>query len=907
MFNDFSQEGNKKKVDFSGLPWKKLTLVFLLALIIVFIRLFIAIKLDLTWFDVLGYSSVFWRFFTSKFMVGGVIFVIAAILNYINIFVVYKVAKKRVKWLVALPIMIIAALIITGNSGEMWLAILKALNAESFGVTDPQFQIDLSFYVFKLPFFWLVYRLVNTWLVINLIISAALYLLILPRGGVEINTRDITTRILSGLEKRGLFHIGILLGLLIAWQAFQYKLSTYELLYSQVGSVIGAGAADIGASLPAYYIMMALSVVLGLIVLVNFRRKIRIALASIAIYFIMAVLITGVYPSLYQKFVVDPDELGHETPYLERNIEYTRMAYGLNDLTEVEYSVGEITAADIEDNQDIINNIRLLDHRATMSTYGQQQEIRLYYDFVDVDSDRYMIDGELTQVLLSARELNQSSLPEQAQTFNNTMFKYTHGFGLAMSPANAINEAGLPQYLIKDIPPQSDFLRIEEPRIYFGEATDNNVIVRTGLKEFDYPIGDNNQEYVYQGDKGIPMTFINKVLLALRDVQIKYLLSGYITPDSQYLETRNIKERVQRIAPFLLYDNDPYMVLGEDGKIYYILDAYTATNLYPYSEAIDKKNSFNYLRNSVKIVMDAYTGEVSFYIFDEKDPIIKVYNNIFPDLFKQKQEFPEELKAHVRYPIDLFKVQTYMMRDYHMGNPTVFYNREDRWELASESYQDQKIVQEPYYSIIRLPGEEKSEFIIMNSFTPARKQNLVAWLAGRSDGDNYGKLLLYKFPKGIQIPGTMQVESTIDQDPNISSQLTLWGQGGSRILRGNLLVYPIGGSLIYVEPLYIEAEQNKFPQLKKIFVYYKDKIVMEDTLEEALYSIFGGTQKPTQDGEDYISQPVPAEGTMEELINRLITLYNQSKDLLKAGDWAGYGRVQEEIDGIVKRLETYNI
>ncbi|HHY05866.1 MAG TPA: COG1615 family transporter [Clostridia bacterium] len=382
------------------------------------------------------------------------------------------------------------------------------------------------------------------------------------------------------------------------------------------------------------------------------------------------------------------------------------------------------------------------------------------------------------------------------------------------------------------------------------------------------------------------------------------MLSDYITPESQYLETRNIMDRVQRIAPFLLYDQDPYLVLGEDGHLYYLLDAYTVTDKYPYSQAVGEAGSFNYMRNSVKIVINAYSGEVDFYVFDQEDPIIKVYSKIYPTLFKSSADFPQDLRAHIRYPEDFFTIQSLMIRDYHMMNPTVFFTREDRWEFGREVYWGELQVQEPFYSIIRLPGEEKEEFILMRVFSPARKQNMIAWLAARSDGDNYGKLLLYKFPKGVQIPGTAQVESLIDQDSEISSQLTLWGQGGSRVLRGNLLVYPIAGSLLYVEPLYIEAEQNKYPQLKKVFVYYKDTIVMEDTLEQALVSIFGGDV-----GKDALSSPeehteaesgiIVHEDTFQELFMRLVDLHREGREKIKAGDWAGYGRIQKEIDSLI--------
>lgn len=892
----------KKAAGRGNISWLKWAGAALVVLFFLLLRFFISLKLDYTWFNVLGYSQVFWRTLQVKLLFGLGVFILAVVLNYINISIIYKVTGRKIKQLIALPLAIVAATFVVGNAADLWLDFLKAYNAVPFGVTDPQYGLDISFYVFRLPFLGLLYRLLNSWLLVNLVLSIPLYLILIPRGGVEISARDMTMRILSGTEKRGLSHIGVLLGLLLSWQAVQFKLATYELLYSQVGSVTGAGAADIGVRIPAYYLMMAVSLAAGGLVFVTFSRRIRFSLVAIGLYFIILVAATGLFPGIYQKFIVSPDELGKEQPYLEHNIRYTRMAYGLDNLTEVEYPVGELTSADLDAGRDIIENIRLLDHRATKSAYAQQQELRPYYDFVDVDVDRYMIDGRLTQVLLSARELNRGSLAEQAQTFNNLMFKYTHGFGLVMSPANRVNTRGLPDYLIQDIPPVSAHIDIEEPRVYFGEITSDNVIVNTGLKEFDYPLGDDNQEYLYQGDKGIPMTFMNKLLFTVRDMQFRYMLSNYITPESMYLETRNIKERVQRIAPFLSYDQDPYLVVGNEGRLYYFIDGYTLSDKYPYSQALDDSKT-NYLRNSVKVTVDAYSGEVNYYIFDPDDPIINVFANIYPTLFKSAEAMPADLREHLRYPEDLFTVQSMMLRDYHMSNTTVFYNREDRWELSQENYAGKRQAQEPYYSIIQLPGQSEVEFVLMRMYTPSGKQNSVAWLAGRSDRENYGKLLLYKFPKGVQVAGTIQVESMIDQDPDISSQLTLWSQGGSNVIRGNLLVYPLKGSLLYVEPLYIESGQNQYPQLTKVFVFYKDSIVMADTLEQGLLSLFGASTAEPEPGDGILPEPAEGDGTVSELINRLAGLYRQGQEKLKAGEWGEYGRIQAEMEQIIGQLE----
>jgi uncharacterized membrane protein (UPF0182 family) len=890
---------------------RKWLIIFLLFVIYMFLRFFVSFKLDWTWFNVLGYDAVFWRTFTGKVLVSSGLFMAGFVITYLNIYFIFKLSGKSFRpWLSLVPAFFVAVLA-AGNGSQLWLQILKYIHAQPFGITDPQFNLDIGFYVFKLPVFWLLYRMVNVLLLLNIMLTIPLYLFFLL-GKIDFSSWLFTKRIYSREEKRGFAHLGFLLAFFLVWQAVQYKLSAFELLYSQEGSVIGAGATDLGVRLPAFNIMMILSLVIGVFVFFTIRKNMKRAFLAVAVYFILGAVLTGFFPSLYQKFVVDPDEMGKELPYLRHNINYTRQAYGLADLTEEEYPVGELTAKDINENRDIIDNIRLLDHRATKNIYAQQQENRFYYEFMDVDIDRYNINGKPTQVFLAARELNKKAVAESMGTFTNLMFKYTHGFGLVMSQANIVDKTGLPQYLIKDIPPRSSMGEVKEPRIYFGEATNDNIIVNTGLKEYDYPLGDDNQEYLYQGKKGIPLTFLNKVFLSLRDTQYKYLFSNYITAESKYLETRNVKARVKRIAPFLLYDQDPYLVLSQEGDLYYLLDAYTVTDKYPYSQAVDKKGTFNYIRNSVKVVVNAYSGEVDFYLFDKEDPLIKVYRNIYPALFKDKEEMPEDLRAHIRYPEDIFNIQSLMLRDYHMTNPSVFFTREDKWELGEEVYWDKLQTQEAFYSIIRLPGEEQEEFVMMRVFTPSKKKNMVSWLAARSDGENYGKLLLYKFPKGIQVPGTAQVESQIDQDPEISAQLSLWERGGSKVLRGNLLVYPLAGSLLYVEPLYIEAEQTKYPQLKKVFAYYKDTIVMEDTLEQALTSIFGSSAgkkgSSVEEGdagkEDYtgiVDQTENAE-RLWPLVKRLSELQKQGKEKMQAGDWAGYGQVQQKIESVIKEM-----
>ncbi|MDR1206675.1 MAG: UPF0182 family protein [Peptococcaceae bacterium] len=912
------------------------------------------LRLDSIWFDVLGYDSVFWRSLIWRFLVSAGIVVFAFLFGVVNLRIAFKRAERAVGMAWTILPALGAALLILSQSGDVWLSMLMAVFGGDFQIKDPQFGLDIGVYIFKLPALQLLCRLSVIWLMIHLVAALLIYFIPAERE-VEVITEERAGlgKWFPGLQPyhiKGMTHLGILLGGVILVQAAWTGLNILGLLYDQSGSVVGAGAADIEIRLPGYAFLVVFSIIAAVVLMLSSRRRLRRALILAAAFAAVSFLVVGVLPAMYQQFIVDPNEIARETPYLERSIQYTNMAFGLDQMIEQEFPVGDLALEDLRENKDIIENIRILDHGATKTTYGQQQELRPYYTFVDVDVDRYMADGVMTEVLLAAREMNQANLPAQAKTFNNLMLKYTHGFGLVMSPANQTTDSGMPDYLIKDIPPLSDTFRVTQPRIYFGEMTQNNVIVRTKLLEFDYTEEDTNQEYMYEGGVGIPMTLLNRILLTFRDMQYRYMLSSYITDESLYLETRNVRDRANRIAPFLKYDEDPYLVLTDDGRLAYILDAYTMSSRYPYSQALtyNGTETFNYIRNSVKVTVDAYSGEIQFYIFDPGDPIVLAYQKIYPDLFKSREQMPADLARHIRYPETLFDIQSIILNDYHMSNPVVFYNREDRWAFSKQISGAELVNQQPYYSIIRLPGEMSEEFILMRNYTPVSKQNMVAWLAGRSDGDQYGKLLLYKFPKGAQIPGTNQVESQIDQNPEISSQLSLWGQGGSRVIRGNLLVYPIAGSLLYVEPLYIESSQNQFPQLSRVFVYYKDRIIMETTLEESLAELFpgfelgrgtestGSTGSTSGGGEtgagagaeageggngaDPASRPDGAgeadsaspggtgPGESPDLtdqgavIRSLIELNRQGKEALAGGDWEGFGRAQAELERLLELL-----
>ena len=945
-------------------------------------------RLDQLWFKSVGYDSVFWQTLLWKGLVGLGIFGIAFLLSFANLRGAFARCGQKRGSLKALATAAVFGLIVWGQAGNVWFMVLQTMNAVPFGVTDPQLGWDISRFVYWLPFLQLLYRSLMSLLALNLAAAVMIYLFSGPnalgafsglggdqKGEPEVEVGDSSGGFFKihssrgrakGLKDsaarawqswKGWPHCGALLGLIICLQALTHLMNIMTMMYDQSGISAGAGATQIKILLPGYLILAGLSVLFGLVIAVSGRRGIRRGAWALGIYLVVSFLVLGILPGAYQQFIVDPNEISREQPYISRSIDYTKLAYSLDEVETVEYPVGQLSIEELKANQDIIDNIRILDQNATHTTYSQQQELRRYYEFADVDVDRYVVDGKYTQVMVAAREMNPAEIPEQSKNFNNLMFQYTHGFGVAMSPANKVTSTGLPDYLVKDIPPVSKGITITQPRIYYGELTYDPVIVKTELAELDYTDGDNNKDYFYEEESGIPMKGLNRLLLAFRDMEYRYLFSGNINGDSLYLETRNVMDRAARIAPFLSYDNDPYLVITDEGRLVYMLDAYTHTNRYPYSQAYND-SGLNYLRNSVKVTVDAYNGEVNFYIFDEKDPIAATYAGIYPSLFKSREEMPGDLRRHVRYPEAMFEIQSLMLQDYHMSNPVVFYNREDRWSFADQIIGAERAAQEPYYTISRLPGETEEEFVMLRNFTPYGRDNMVAWLAGRSDGDNYGKLLLYTFSKGSQIPGPMQVESQIDQDAEISSQLSLWGQSGSDLIRGNMLVYPVDDSLLYVEPLYLSSDKNKYPQLLRIFVYYGDKIVMAESLSEALEELFpgylaaigaaapeegesgekggvpdenpgeqtapGGSEgQPGGPGSGGEAGPPGGSGTSgipegglsgpsidengrltQEAQERLETLWQAGKDALSRLDWETYGAVQQEMDQIFEGMNS---
>ena len=629
--------------------------------------------------------------------------------------------------------------------------------------------------------------------------------------------------------------------------AWGFYLDRFDLLYSTTGVVYGVGYTVDHVTLAALWAMIGISAAAcALLVLNFFRPRWKALAAGMVAYLALYIFGVQIVPALFQKYVVQPNELSLETPYLKNYIGFTRKAYNLDTIQETAYpAMTDLTPAILARNQDTIQNIRLWDERPLLQTYQQTQAIRLYYKFYNVHVDRYHLADGYHQVMLSTRELS-AELPAQAQTWVNQNLEFTHGFGLVMNFVSNSIGGGFPEYLVQNVPPQSSFgLNVTQPAIYYGEGMTGSRIVATGVKEFDYPQGNQNVYTSYSGKGGIPLDSPGKRLLfAWTQADINILLTAYLKPESRIQIWRDVQQRVSEAAPFLALDAAPYPVLSE-GKMYWIQDAYTISDRYPYSSPRSSEfgTGLNYIRNSVKAVVDMYDGTVSFYIMDPQDPILAVYRHAFPGVFKDLNQLSADLKLHLRYPQDLFGIQAAQYQSFHMTDPQVFYNREDLWVAPQEKYNGKMAPMDPYYILMKLPGSDQLEYLLMSPFTPQNRDNMISWLAARSDFPDYGKMLFYELPKDKLTYGPNQISAMIDQSTTISEQLTLWDQKGSGVIRGKLVVIPIENSFLYVVPLYLQAEGTNFPQLKRVIVATGDKVVMEPTLDGALAALFGTSQE----------------------------------------------------------------
>ena len=848
---------------------------------------------------------------------------------------------------------------------KMWFQFLQFANSTGFDIKDPLYDKDISFYVFKLGFIESANELLIFLLIALAALTLIYYSVLLAmrtpqmfenvqeeeeeaepdedrydgsdfnagsgfgQGGFSQgfgNVNDMFGKFAGQFNKKGVFNkrpktkkqfdddnfkmlisiaekqliiVGVLFFIMVGVYFF---LKQYTLLFGSTGAVYGAGFTDVNITLWIYRAMMALSVIAAVGFAVGITKR-KLKPAIIAPIVMVVVLLGGTGAGiLVQNLIVTPDEINKESKYLERNIEYTQYAYDLNDVDMKNFAATEdLTSDDIANNDETISNIRINDYAPTKTFYNQTESIRQYYSFNDVDVDRYEINGEYTQTYLSAREIDEERISD---TWLNKHLKYTHGYGVTLSRVDKITASGQPDVLIGGIPPKSDVeeIKITQPEVYFGELTNNYILVNTSEEEFDYPDGNSNKYAKYKGDAGIKLGFVNRFMFAVREQSLKMLVSSNIKGDSKIIINRNIEHRVKQIMPYLEYDSDPYMIT-DNGKLYWIIDAYTYTSRYPYSEPYSADYATNYIRNSVKVVIDAYNGDTDYYIVDEEDPIAQTFKKIYPKLFKDLDEMPEGIKAHIRYPNMLLNIQAQVYQRYHMNDVKVFYQNEDLWEIADEIYGMKEQKMTPNYYIMKLPGEERAEFVNTIPFTPKDKKNLMGLLVARSDGEEYGKLVLYQMPKSKTVYGPMQVEAQIDQNTEISKEFSLWNSSGSSYSRGNLFIVPIEDSLLYIEPVYLEATNSSIPEVKRVIVVYGDRIAYEETLAEALNSLFG-EGSADYDGSDSDSSSSSDDGDLSqsEIIAKAQEAFDKAQDAQRNGNWAKYGEYLNELDKYLNML-----
>jgi len=894
--------------------------------VIVFIILFLAIVFpalanlltEWLWFGEVGYQSVFVKSLVTKSSLGFGAFLIGFATLFLNLRLALKGHKKpytlfpgggdiqpiviepKQLGLLILGISALLAIFVGGIASSQWLVALQFLNATPFGEVDPLFAQDAGFYIFTLPFLDAIRHLLLILVVLSLIGATALYVV---SGQLELNPQ-------LHIGKRPRQHLSLLIAVIFVLLATAAYLDIPRTLLTPAGIVHGASYADVAIQLPALKVLM---VVAGLGVAAATYAAISATTwpvaASVAIYLLALIGGNGLTFAI-QQLVVTPDEQQKEAPYIKHNIASTRTAFDLNEVEERQVSGDAIiNIDDIVNNAETINNVRLWDHQPLLDTFGQIQEIRTYYEFASVDNDRYVVDGEYRQTMLSSRELSSDSLPNRS--WINERLQYTHGFGVALGPVNQVTQEGLPVLFIKDLPPRSETdLSVDQPSIYFGELSNDYVVVNTRTDEFHYPEGDDNVTIRYDGTGGVRLgNLLQRLFFSLRFSSYEILVSSQLTADSRIIYHRNIADRVSTIAPFFLWDADPYLVIA-DGKLFWMRDGYTVTGSYPYSTPVT--NEINYIRNSVKVVIDAYNGTTKFYLAEPNDPLVLTLSKVFPDLLQPLETMPEELSSHIRYPEGIFELQTAVYSTYHMTNPSVFYNKEDQWEVPI--IDSEKM--EPYYTIMKLPGEEKAEFIQMLPFTPRGKNNLAAWMVARSDGEQYGKMLAFQFPKQKVVFGPSQIVARINQDQEISPQITLWNQQGSEVIQGTLLVIPIEEALLYIRPLYLRASGGRIPELKRVVVAYQNQIVMEETLELALARLFG-FKSPEMPDSTLVADADPNQLTPN--VARILSSFNQESEPLvqqaqnhflqavqaqRNGDWATYGEEIRQLGTILEQMQV---
>ena len=907
-----------------------LGVLVVLLLLLVFVPLAARRLTDWLWYRDLGFERVFFTKIVAQWVLGLTVGIIGAMLLVANVSAALRgvaldpiiaetrfppasraraAVLTRIADLVARPAAVILALLVALGAASQWRSALAFFYRTPFGTTDPVFGRDVGYYVFTLPMIELAIGYATLLLVLALALVLPIYL---ARGEILRRGRLLV------VEPMARVHLALLAAALLLLSALGvHFVRIPSLLFSGHAPLFGASYTDLNARLPALRVLGLVTVIAAGLVLWSTRSgRLPRMLAYVAAGYLGVLLLVNTAPALYQRLVVQPNELARESPQIVHHVRATRQAWGIDSVDRRELG-GEtrLKAADIAANRATVDNVRLWDREPLLQTFGQIQSIRTYYDFVAVDDDRYRIGGELRQVLLSARELNSAALP--TRTFINEHLTYTHGMGVTLGPSNQVTPEGLPVLFIQDLPPSSNTnIRITRPEIYFGELSNTFVLAPTRQREFDYPAAASggNEAAVYSsyaGRTGVPVTsLLRRALFGLRFGSLNILLSRDLTDSSRILYYRNVRERAARALPFLEIDDDPYLVITDAGRLKWIIDAYTATDRYPYaqpmSDGVNAVNAVNYMRNSVKIVIDAYDGDVRAYLSDPGDPIIRTLARIYRGLLRPIDSMPADLRAHIRYPEALFRMQTEIYATYHMTDPETFYHREDQWQIPAATTEPQGGPLGAFirHMVMRLPGEREPEFILMRPFTPRQKENLSAWMVARNDGAHYGRLVVYRFPTQSVVFGPRQIVNRINQDTEVARQISLWDQRGSQVKRGELLVLPIEQSLIYVQPLYLQAEGGRIPELKRVVVAHEGQVAMEESLDAGLARLFQANvgAPGTVAASPSIPTSAAPDSASAQLLREAIQHYDRARAAQRADDWATYGAEMKQLGDILRRL-----
>lgn len=898
------------------------TTLFIIILAIVFFDSIVNFVVNVKWYTEVGYLPIYF----TKLLAILKLMVPIFLLIFIGIWLYYrslrgsflKIAnvvdinpnkKASERKLFVIANLVVSFFISFAIASSYWYRILQFSNATSFNLTDPIFNKDISFYVFKLPLIESLYGAIMSLLVFLIVITLVVYFLMNAKdrfftGDIR-GAFDHVRGIKSGLTRFAGKQLAIVSALILLMLSLGYLIKGWNIVYSPRGVVFGAGYTDTHITLIFYRIISIVAAIAAVVIFISvLRGKVKPIIVSVIL---IVVLMVGeaLASAGIENFLVRSNQISLERPYIENNIKYTRKAFNIDQIDEKAFEVkNDLAISDIQANKDTINNIKINSYKPALEFYNQVQVIRYYYDFNDIDVDRYNMNGSYNQVFVAPREIDLQKLEGNASTWQNKHLIYTHGYGAVMSKVNSVTSEGQPDFVIKDIPPENATnIPLENPRIYFGEKTNDYAIVNTDTREFDYPKGGDNEWVKYDGKAGIKMNLLNRILFAINERNINFLLSRDINSDSKILINRNITERVQKIAPFLNYDSDPYIVIS-NGKLYWIIDAYTTSDRYPYSQPV---NNVNYIRNSVKVVIDAADGITNFYIVDKNDPIAVSYSKIFPSLFKDLSTLPDDLKNHFRYPEGLFNIQCEVLGKYHMTDPGVFYNGEDLWQVASNQTkvgQEQEI-NEGSYVIMRLPENKNEEMVLLEYFNMRNKDNMVALFGARMDKENYGKMVLYKFPPQKTIYSPYLFKQKINQDPVISKEISLWNKEGSEVQYGDTMIIPINKSLLYVDPIYIRATgKNSIPEMKRVVVGYDDKLILAESIDTALEQIFNytGTQPQAPNTPTVPNVPANVDEAVKEKIKAAKDAFEKAIEAQKNGDWAKYGEYIKNLQDILNEL-----